>query len=63
MIKTLVWSVLLYGSESWTLKEEDINKLDSTKIWFCRRMERVSWPARIINKEVLRRIGDKRIID
>ncbi|XP_047474126.1 uncharacterized protein LOC125028694 [Penaeus chinensis] len=32
MIKTLVWSVLLYGSESWTLKKEDIRRLESADI-------------------------------
>ena len=34
MIKTLRWSVLLYGSESWTLKKVDIRRLESVEMWF-----------------------------
>ena len=62
MIKTLMWSVLLYVSESWTLKEEDIRRLDSVDMWFWRRMENVSWTKKVTNEEVLRRIGEKRTL-
>ena len=42
LIKTLVWSVLLYGSESWMLKKDDIKRLESCKMWIWRRMEKIS---------------------
>jgi hypothetical protein len=60
LIKTLVWSVLLYSSETWTLKRDDIKKLESCEMWFWRRMERISWRDHVRNEEVLRRVGENR---
>jgi hypothetical protein len=60
LIKTLVWSVLLYGSETWTLKKADIKRLESCEMWLWRRMEKISWRDRVRNEEVLRRVGEKR---
>ncbi|XP_047482497.1 uncharacterized protein LOC125034639 [Penaeus chinensis] len=62
MIKTLVCSVLLYGSESWTLKTEDIRRLESADMWFWRRLEKISWTEKVTNEEVLLRIGEKRTL-
>lgn len=62
LIKTLVWSVLLYGSESWTLKKTEIKRLESCEMWIWRRMERVSWRDRVRNEEVLRRAGEERTL-
>jgi len=42
IVKTLVWSTLLYGSETWTLRKEDIRRLEAVEMWMWRRMERVS---------------------
>ena len=36
MIKTLVWSVALYGCETWALRKEDIKRLDALKMWIWR---------------------------
>ena len=60
LIKALVWSVLLYGSETWTLKKADMKRLESCEMWIWRRMENISWGERITNEEVLRRVGEKR---
>ena len=46
MVKTLVWSTLLYGSETLTLRKEDIRRLEAVEMWIWRRMERVSWMER-----------------
>jgi hypothetical protein len=62
LIKTLIWSVLLYGSESWTLKKADTNRLESFEMWIWRRIEKISWRERIRNEEVLRRVGEKRTL-
>ena len=40
MIKTLIWSVLLYGSQTWTMRKEDIRKLEAFEMWTWRRMEK-----------------------
>jgi len=60
LIKTLVWSVLLYGSETWTMRKGDTDKLESCEMWMWRRMEKVTWRERVRNEEVLRRVGEKR---
>ena len=60
MVKTLVWSTLLYGSETWTLRKEDIRKLEAVEMWMWRRMERVSWMDKITNEEILNKVREKR---
>ena len=60
MVKTLVWSVMLYGSETWTMRKEDIKRIEAFKMWIWRRMERVSWREHTTNEEVLRRVGENR---
>ena len=61
-LKTYVWSTLTYGSESWTLSRELINRLNAAEMWFYRRMLRIRWTDRITNEEVLRRIGMQRTL-
>ena len=41
LLKTLIWPVMLYGSESWTLRCEEINKMNSSEKWFYRILLRV----------------------
>jgi len=60
IVKTLVWSALLYRSETWTLRKEDIRRLEAVEMWMWRRMERVSWMDRITNEEILNKVGEKR---
>ena len=60
IVKTLVWTKLLYGSETWTLKKEDIRKLEALEMWLWRRMEKISWKDRISNEVVLGRVGVER---
>ena len=55
-----MWTKLLYGSETWTLKKEDIRKLEALKMWPWRRMEKISWKDRISNEVVLIRVGVER---
>jgi Reverse transcriptase (RNA-dependent DNA polymerase)/Endonuclease/Exonuclease/phosphatase family len=60
MVKTLVWSVVLYGSETWTMRKDDIKRLEAFEMWIWRKMERVSWMEKITNEEVLQMIEEKR---
>ena len=43
LVKVFVWSVMLYGSETWTLQKEDIRRLEAFEMWIWRRMMKVSW--------------------
>ena len=60
MIKTLVWSIALYASETWTLRKEEYKKLDALEMWLSRRMEKVSWTQRRTNEEILKIVGEQR---
>ena len=60
MVKTLVWSVVLYGSETWTLRKEDIRRIEAFEMWIWRRMERVSWKEHKTNEEILQIVGEER---
>ena len=51
---------MLYGSETWTLRKEDIRRLEAVEMWIWRRMERVSWMDKITNEEILNKVGEKR---
>ena len=60
IIKTLIWSVLLYGAESWSLRKKDVKKLEAFEMWIWRRIEKISWKDHISNKEVLKRVKERR---
>ena len=62
MIKTLIWSVTLYGSETWTLRKEDTRRLEAFEMWIWRRMEKISWTEHVTNEEVLQRVEEERAI-
>jgi len=62
MVKTLVWSVVLYGSETWTLRRDDIKILEAFEMWIWRRMMKVSWMERKTNEEVLKSVEEKRAL-
>ena len=51
-----VKSILLYGSECWTLSSEMEQRLEATEMWFYRQMLKISWTERATNEEVLRRM-------
>jgi hypothetical protein len=60
MVKTLAWPVVLYGSETWTMKKEVEDKLKDFEMWLRRRMEKVSGQDRKTNEEVLAVVGQER---
>jgi hypothetical protein len=62
LVKTLIWSTLLYGSETWTLRKEEIKRLEAVEMWMWRRMEKISWTEKITNVEVLKRVGEERLL-
>ncbi|GFR65810.1 RNA-directed DNA polymerase from mobile element jockey [Elysia marginata] len=60
LTKTYVWSILMYGCESWTLDKETIRSIEAAEMWFLRRILKISWAERASNEEVLRRAGVKK---
>src|SRR5688572_4833209 len=47
LVKVLVWPVVLYGCETWTLRRAEIDKLEALEMWIWRKLERVCWQDRI----------------
>jgi hypothetical protein len=54
-----VWSIGLYGAETWTLHVVVQKRLESFEMWCLRRMEKISWTDHVRNKEVLLRVKEQ----
>ena len=46
LVKAMVFPVVMYGSESWTVKKVEHRKVDAFELWYWRRLLRVPWTAR-----------------
>lgn len=57
LLRCYVFSVLLYGVESWTLTEASMKKLQSFEMWCYRRILKISWTQHVTNIEVLRKMN------
>ena len=62
IVKVLVWPVVMYGCETWTLRKAEIDKLEALEIWIWIRLENISWEEKIRNEEVLRRVKENRCL-
>src|SRR4051812_7480277 len=62
MIKVLVWPVVLYGCETWTLLQDEIDRLKALEMWLWRGLEKVSWKDKISSKKVLEMVEEKRCL-
>jgi len=56
LVKCYVWSIALYGAESWTLRAMDQKHLECIEMWCRRRMEKISWTDHVRNEDVLLRV-------
>ena len=62
IVKVLVWPVVMYGCETWTLRKAEIDKLQALEMWIWRTLENISWEQKIRNEEVLRRVKENRCL-
>jgi len=62
LVKFYIWSIALYGAETWTLRAVDQKHLQSFEMWCCRRMEKISWTDHVRNEDVLLRDKEQRNI-
>ena len=60
ILRTYVWSILLYGCESWTITNSITKKLEATEMWFFRRILKISWTEKKSNQEVLEMANKER---
>lgn len=59
LLKTFVWSVMLYGSETWTMGKPEHQKIEAFEMWCYRRMLKISWVEKVTNEQVLRRLSEE----
>ena len=57
LVKTLVFPVVMYGCESWTVKKAECQRIDAFELWYWRRLLRVPWTARRSNQSILKEIS------
>ena len=57
LVKALVFPVVMYGRESWTIKEAECRRMDAFELWCWRRRLRVPWTTRRSNQSILKEIS------
>ena len=59
LVKAMVFPVVMYGCESWTIKKAERRRMDAFELWCWRRLLRVPWPARRSNQSILKEISPR----
>ena len=57
LVKAVVFPVVMYGCESWTVKKAERQSIDAFELWYWRRLLRVPWTARRSNQSILKDIS------
>ena len=57
LVKAMVFSVVMYGYESWTIKKAERPRIDAFELWCWRRLLRLPWTARRFNQSILKEIS------
>ena len=55
LVNAMVFPVVMYGCESWTIKKAEHRRIDAFELWRWRRLLRVPWPARRSNQSILKK--------
>ena len=57
LVKAMVFPVVMYGCESWTVKKAEHQRIDAFELWHWRRLLRDPWPARRLNQSILKELS------
>ena len=57
LVKALVFPIVMYGCESWTIKKAECRRIDAFELWCWRRLLRIPWTARSSNQSILKEIS------
>ena len=57
LVRAMVFPVIMYGSESWSIKKAECRRIDAFELWCWRRLLRVPWTARRCNQSILKEIN------
>ena len=63
LVKAMVFPVVMYGCESWTVKKPEHQRIDASELWCWRRLLRVPWTARRSNQSILKEISPGRSLE
>ena len=61
--KAMVFPVVMYGCESWTVKKSECQRIDAFKVWCWRRLLRVPWTARRSNQSILKEVSPEYLLE
>ena len=59
LVKAMIFPVVMYGCESWTMKKAEYQRIDAFELWHWRRLLRVPWTARRSNQSILKEISPR----
>ena len=57
IVKAMIFPIVMYGCDSWTIKKAEHQRIDAFKLWCWRRLLRVPWTARRSNQSILREVN------
>ena len=57
LVKAMVFPIVMYGCESWTVKKAERQRIDTFELWCCKRLLRVRWTSRSSNQSILKDIS------
>ena len=63
LVKAMVFPVVMYGCDSWTIKKAEHRGIDAFELWCWRRLLRVPWTAREFNQSILREINYEYLLE
>ena len=63
LVKAMVFPVVMYGCESWTMKKAEHQRIDAFELWFWIRLLRVPWTARRSNQSILKEISPEYLLE
>jgi len=63
LVKAMVFPVVMYGCESWTMKKAGHRRIDAFELWCQRRLLRVPWTARRSNQSILKKIDSEYLLE
>ena len=63
LVKTMVFPVIMYGCESWTVKKAECQRIDAFELWSWRRLLRVPWTARRAKQSILKEISPEHSLE
>ena len=63
LVKAMVFPIVMYGGESWTIKKAEHQRIDTFELWCWKRLLRVPWTARRSNQSILKEISPEYLLE